>query len=42
MYNDKLIYNVYIWVLYGITFWKEKEALIWYVWEKQTYVLKHV
>ncbi len=27
MYNDKLVYNVYIWVLFGIIFGKEKEAL---------------
>ncbi len=27
MYNDKLVYNVYIWVLFGISFGIEKEAL---------------
>ncbi len=28
MYNDKLIYKVVIWVFFGISLWKEKEALI--------------
>ncbi len=36
MYNDKLVYNVYIWVLFGIIFGKEKEALsilnTYYLW----------
>ncbi len=27
MYNDKLVYNVYIWVFFKIIFGKEKEAL---------------
>ncbi len=27
MYNDKLVNNVYIWVLFEIIFGKEKEAL---------------
>ncbi len=27
MYSDKLVYNVYIWVLFGIIFGKEKETL---------------
>ncbi len=30
MYNDKLVYNVVIWVSFGIILWKEKEVLnIW-------------
>ncbi len=36
MYNNKLVYNVYIWVLFVIIFGKEKEVLIscnrfWYL-----------
>ncbi len=31
MYNDKLLYNVYIWVLFGIIFGKENEAVNWEV-----------
>ncbi len=27
MYNEKLLYNVYIWVLFGNIFGKEKETL---------------
>ncbi len=27
MYNDKLLYNVVIWVFCVISLWKEKEAL---------------
>ncbi len=27
VYNDKLVYNVYIWVLFGIIFGKEREDL---------------
>ncbi len=27
MYNDKLVYKVVIWVLFGISLWKEKETL---------------
>ncbi len=27
MYNDKLVYEVVIWVFLGISLWKEKEAL---------------
>ncbi len=27
MYNDKLVYTAYIWVLFGIIFRQEKEAL---------------
>ncbi len=30
MYNDKLVYNVVIWVFLGISLWKEKVALILY------------
>ncbi len=29
MYNDKIVYKVAIWVLWGISLWKKKEALIW-------------
>ncbi len=29
MYNDKLVYKV-IWEFFGITLWKDKEALIVY------------
>ncbi len=28
MNNDKILYNVVIWVIFGIGLWKEKEALI--------------
>ncbi len=28
MYNEKLVYKVVIWVFFGISLWKEKEALI--------------
>ncbi len=28
MYNNKLVYKVYIWVLFGIIFEKKKEVLI--------------
>ncbi len=28
MYNDKLLYKLVIWVFFGISLWKEKEALI--------------
>ncbi len=31
MYNDKLVYKVVISVFFGISLWKEKEALR-YVW----------
>ncbi len=27
VYNDKLAYKVVIWVYFGISLWKEKEAL---------------
>ncbi len=27
MYNERLVYNEYIWVVLGITFGKENEAL---------------
>ncbi len=27
MYNDKLVYKVVIWVFFGISLWKGKEAL---------------
>ncbi len=27
MYNDKLVYEVVIWVIFGIKLWKEKVAL---------------
>ncbi len=27
MYNDKLVYKVVNWVFFGISLWKEKEAL---------------
>ncbi len=27
MYNDKLVYKVVIWVFWGISLWKEEEAL---------------
>ncbi len=28
MHNDKLVYKVAIWVFFGISLWKGKEALI--------------
>ncbi len=28
MYNDQLVCKVVIWVFFGISLWKEKEALI--------------
>ncbi len=28
MHNDKLVKSVVIWVFFGISLWKEKEALI--------------
>ncbi len=28
MYNNKLVYKVVIWEFFGISLWKEKEALI--------------
>ncbi len=27
MYNNKLVYKVAIWMYFGISLWKEKEAL---------------
>ncbi len=27
MFNDKLVYKVVIWVLFGVILWNEKEAL---------------
>ncbi len=27
MYNDQLVYQVVIWVFFGISLWKEKVAL---------------
>ncbi len=27
MYNDQLVYKVFIWAFFGISFWKEKVAL---------------
>ncbi len=27
IYNDQLVYKVAIWVFFGISLWKEKEAL---------------
>ncbi len=27
MYNDQLVYKVFIWVFFGISLWKEKVAL---------------
>ncbi len=27
MYNDQLVYKVVIWTYFGISLWKEKEAL---------------
>ncbi len=28
MYNDQFVYEVVIWVFFGISLWKEKVALI--------------
>ncbi len=32
IWKDKLVYKVYIWVLFGIIFGKEKEAFKMYLW----------
>ncbi len=32
MYNDQLVYKVVIWVFFGISLSKEKEALILQIW----------
>ncbi len=31
MYNDQLVYKVFIWVFCGIILWKEKVALRWII-----------
>ncbi len=34
IYNDKLVYKEVIWVFFGISLWKEKEALNSPMWGK--------